>query len=353
MQAGFAGSLFIGIFFEQGIEAGGSFPVLQNDVGETLFEQGFIDIVRLRIAFPQLLHDRCFLDVFFLQSGHESFLVQSVVARRGIEGYRFVVGRFGVGEAALRIEAVGQPGTGVGDTRQIGIVRSLDFDVMGELRLCTAEIVLLEIAVSEIVVSERIYRVGGFQICQAVFYGSGEVLPAIEAIGQPQIGIGFCFRIVIAEANGLYEVIGGTVQVVIGKSFGSQPIQNALFGFEYLCSRALYFIDGVESRPVIAGCHIHVDEIIVDGIGITGFRKKVEKLFEYGNRLGKGRESCRMQRKGVIVESYLLYFSVEIVLRSHFESEACIGRVVEAEVTLSDEEVGALGQRIFFTRNQS
>ena len=60
-----------------------------------------------------------------------------------------------------------------------------------------------------------------------------------------------------------------------------------------------------------------------------------------------------MQRKGVIVESYLLYFPVEIVLRSHFESEACIGRVVEAEVTLSDEEVGALGQRIFFTRNQS
>ena len=195
----------------------------------------------------------------------------------------------------------------------MGVVGGLGLDVVGKLGLRLAEVVLLEVAVPEVVVGQRVGRGGGLQVEAVVFHGFGIISFAVEALGEPQIGIGLGFPVVVAEKGGLGEVVGRFFQVVVGEAFGSQPVEDTLFGGVDFGGGVLYLVDGVEGALVVAGGHVDVDEVVVDGVGMARPGEEVEEFLKDGDRLGKGREGGGVQREGVVVEGCLLHLRVVVV----------------------------------------
>lgn len=59
---------------------------------------------------------------------------------------------------------------------------------------------------------------------------------------------------------GLGKVVGGPFQVVVGKTFGAEPVEDALLGGIDFGRGVLYLVDGVECALVVAGGHVDVDE---------------------------------------------------------------------------------------------
>ena len=122
--------------------------------------------------------------------------------------------------------------------------------------------------------------------------------------------------------------------------------QNALLGRQYLAVGALYLFNRGQGRPVVAGGHVDLDQIVVDFVGVTRLGKLVEEPLEYPHRIVEGRGRTVIEAEGVVVERRLAHLPVVVALRGHLESHAGIVLVVGPQIGLPDVEVGILRQGI-------